>query len=220
MGYEDGWSRLHGGHRPAGLVGAWLAVLHPVARALAARRVSPDLLTATALGLAVAAVPAALAGGPYLPLAALLVLAGAVVDGLDGAVAVLRHRATRRGAILDSAGDRLAEAAAAVALWAAGAPGWLAATAAGLWWLHEYLRARAAAVGVPGIGVITAGERPTRVIAAVVGLATAWPLGAPGATAGAAAGGALALVGLAQLGAWLRRADVPGDDRGGERDER
>lgn len=220
MAYQDGWSRLHGGHRPRGLVGAWLAALHPAARWLAARAVPPDAISAGALALAAGAVPAAVAGGPWLVLAAALVLAGAVADGLDGAVAVLARRQTRTGAIVDSAGDRLAEAAAAVALWAAGAPGWLAVTAAGVWWLHEYLRARAGAVGVPGIGMVTVAERPTRVIAAVVGLAAAWPMGGFGASSGAAAGAALGLVGLAQLVPWLRRSDLLGDDRGRERDQR
>lgn len=209
----EGWSRLHGGHRPTGVVRAWLAALHPAARWLAGRRVPPNAITAAALALALGAVPAALAGGGWRVLAAACVLASAVADGLDGAVAVLRQRATRVGAILDATGDRLAEAAAAGALWAAGAPGWLAATAAGMWWLHEYVRARAAAVGVRGIGPITVGERPTRVLAAVFGLIL-WPLG------GAAAGAVLGLAGLGQLVPWLRRADHPGDGGGGQRDER
>jgi CDP-diacylglycerol--glycerol-3-phosphate 3-phosphatidyltransferase len=220
MDYQQGWSRLHGGHRPDGLVSRWLAALHPAARLLAGRRVSPDTITLLALLLAVASVPPAGAGGPWALLAAVLVLLSAVADGLDGAVAVLTQRESRTGAIADSAGDRLAEAAIAVALWLAGTPGWLAATAAGLWWLHEYLRARAAAVGLPGVGPITVGERPIRIIVAVVGLAAAWPLGGTGPTLATAAAAVLGAAGIAQLVPWLRRADLPGDDRGGERDQR
>ena len=37
-------------------------------------------------------------------------------------------------------------------------------------WLHEYVRARAAAGGMDGLGIITLGERPTRVSVAISGL--------------------------------------------------
>jgi CDP-diacylglycerol--glycerol-3-phosphate 3-phosphatidyltransferase len=219
MDYQQGWSRLHGGHHPNGLVSRWLAAVHPAARVLARHRVSPDSITLVALLLAVAAVPPARAGGFWTLLAAALVLLSAIGDGLDGAVAVLSGRASRVGAIADSAGDRLAEAAFAVALWAAGTPGWLVATAAGLWWLHEYLRARAAAVGLRGIGVVTVGERPIRVIMVIIGLVAAWPLGPVGPALATGAAAALGIAGIAQLVPWLRRADLPGDDRGGECDQ-
>ncbi|HET8657642.1 MAG TPA: CDP-alcohol phosphatidyltransferase family protein [Micromonosporaceae bacterium] len=205
-GYLAGWARLHGGHRPAGAVRVWLAAVHPLGVWLARRRVAPNAVTVAALGLAVLAVPAAYQGGAWVAMAAVLVVVSAVADGLDGAVAVLAGRASRAGAVLDSVADRLSEGAFGVALWVAGAPGWLAAGATGVGWLHEYLRARAGAVGVAGIGPVTVAERPTRVIAAVTGLLAAWPLGGVGPTVGAAAGGLLGLAGLAQLTAWLARA--------------
>ncbi|HZN20209.1 MAG TPA: CDP-alcohol phosphatidyltransferase family protein [Micromonosporaceae bacterium] len=210
VGHLAGWSRLHGGHRPAGAVRAWLAAIHPLAAWLAQRRVAPNTVTIAALGLAVLAAPVAYQGGAWTALAAVLVVGSAVADGLDGAVAVLAGRASRAGAVLDSVADRLAEAALGAALWAAGAPGWLAAGATGVGWLHEYLRARAGAVGVAGIGPVTVAERPTRVVAAVAGLLAAWPLGAVGPAIGAAVGGLLGLAGLAQLTAWLARALAKG----------
>ncbi|HET8684758.1 MAG TPA: CDP-alcohol phosphatidyltransferase family protein [Micromonosporaceae bacterium] len=237
-GYLAGWSRLHGGHRPAGAVRAWLTAIHPLAAWLARRGVTPNAVTIAAFGLAVLAVPAAYQGGAWTALAAVLVVVSAAADGLDGAVAVLAGRASRAGAVLDSVADRLAEAAFGAALWVAGAPGCLAAGAVGVGWLHEYLRARAGAVGVAGIGPVTVAERPTRVVAAVAGLLAAWPLGALGPTVGAAVGGLLGLAGLAQLTAWLARAlaggpapslpegaasggpDEAGDDLGGEGHQR
>jgi CDP-diacylglycerol--glycerol-3-phosphate 3-phosphatidyltransferase len=57
-----------------------------------------------------------------------------------------------------------------VALFLLGAPGWLAAGCLGVTWLHEYVRARATVAGMTGIGVVTVGERPTRVLLALFGL--------------------------------------------------
>jgi CDP-diacylglycerol--glycerol-3-phosphate 3-phosphatidyltransferase len=107
-----------------------------------------------------------------------------------------------------------------VALWAAGAPGWLAAVFGALCWLPDYLRARAGQAGVAETGSISVWERPTRVamtgftlggagIVAVTGLdAAAGVAGGPAVvvTAGAVVGAVLGLVGTAQLGVSLRRA--------------
>ncbi len=164
----------------------------------------------TVLGLLAAAsvtVPAAL-GGRWALLAAAVVAVSGLLDNLDGAVAVMTGRTTRRGFVLDSVCDRLADVAYVVALVLLGAPGWLAALGAGLALLHEYLRARAAVAGMPEIGVVTVSERPTRVIVTVMfllgaglypGAAVAW------ATAGAAAWATLGAVGFAQLAAVVSR---------------
>ena len=218
--YLAEWSRWHGGTDPSAsrLVHGWLTLAYTLARAVA--WLPP--LAATALGLLVAlgAVGPALAGGAWLVAAGLLIGLSGLLDSLDGALALAGGRASRRGYVLDSAVDRLTEACYALALWAAGAPGWLAAVFGALCWLPDYLRARAGQAGVAETGSISVWERPTRVamagftvggagIVAATGLdAAAGVSGGPAvvATAGAAVGSLLGLVGTAQLGVSLRRA--------------
>jgi CDP-diacylglycerol--glycerol-3-phosphate 3-phosphatidyltransferase len=214
--YLAEWSRWHGGTDPSAsrLVHGWLSLAYRLARAVA--WLPP--LAATALGLlvALAAIGPAAAGGPWLVAAGLLVGLSGLLDSLDGALALAGGRASRRGYVLDSAVDRLTEAGYAVALWAAGAPGWLAAVFGGLCWLPDYLRARAGQAGVAETGSISVWERPTRVAmtgftvggAGIVAATGLDALASPAAvvTAGAAVGAVLGLVGTAQLGFSLRRA--------------
>jgi CDP-diacylglycerol--glycerol-3-phosphate 3-phosphatidyltransferase len=208
--YLDAWSRLHGGAATTGLVGWWIGGAYRVARPLAARGAGPDAVTALGLLVALAAVaPAALAPGTrWLVAAAVLVALSGMLDNLDGAVALLTGRATRRGFVLDSVCDRVADAAYVGALFLAGAPGWLAVTGGAIAWLHEYVRARAAVAGMPDVGVVTVSERPTRVIVTVMFLlgaglhpsaAAAW------ATAGAAAWATVGAVGAGQLAVTVAR---------------
>jgi phosphatidylglycerophosphate synthase len=170
-------------------------------------------VVATALGLLVAAGAAgtAVAGGPWLVAAGVLVGLSAVLDSLDGVLAIATGRASRRGFVLDSAVDRLTEVAYAAALWIAGAPGWLAAAFGALCWLPDYLRARAGQAGVAETGALSVWERPTRV--AVTGFtlggagvlaATRFPVDV--VVAGTAAGVLLGMVGVVQLGISLRSA--------------
>src|SRR4051812_46563737 len=168
---------------------------------------------ATALGLLVAAGAAVLAlpGGGWLIAAGVLVGISGLLDSLDGALAIAGGRASRRGFVLDSAVDRLTEVAYAVAFWAAGAPGWLAAAFGALCWLPDYLRARAGQAGVHETGAISVWERPTRVAMAGFCLGGAGIVAATGlidlvVTTGAAVGCLLGVVGTAQLGVQLRRA--------------
>ena len=148
-------------------------------------------------------------GGGWVALSVLLVVGSGLLDGLDGAVAVLSGRTTRWGAVLDAVGDRLAEGAFVAALWLAGAQGWVCVVAGGLAWLHEYLRARAGQLGMAEVGVISVAEKPTRVIVTAMFLlaglaqpdqASLW------ASAGAAAWAALGAVGLTQLARATHRA--------------
>ena len=97
-------------------------------------------------------------------LASVLVGLSGLLDSLDGALAIGTGRASRRGFVLDSVVDRLTEAAYACALWAAGAPGWLAVVFGALCWLPDYLRARAGQAGVTETGALSVWERPTRVV--------------------------------------------------------
>jgi CDP-diacylglycerol--glycerol-3-phosphate 3-phosphatidyltransferase len=198
------WSELHGGYDVATaspLVRGYLSLAQAAARPLAAARVNPNLLTL--LGVALAGVSAALAAG--LPAAAALaaLLAG-FVDGLDGAVAVLRRQESAFGFVLDSVADRCADGLLLLALWRAGASsaGCLLAAAAVV--LLEYTRARAAGVGVLEIGPVTVGERPTRLALVVAALLVAASVPS-GPDVGAASVAAVAVIGWVQLLAFLRR---------------
>lgn len=167
------WAALHATEPPAGFVGGWLRAAAAVARPLARAGVSPNMVTVAALLVAVAAVPlAAIDGWPGPAAACLAVTVSGLLDSLDGAVAVQAGRTTRVGFLLDSALDRIADAAfpAALALTAGGGTAWLAVAAtAACWWL-EYVRARGSLAGVTGKALITPGERPTRIILTAVGL--------------------------------------------------
>lgn len=190
-----GWQDLHHGIEPSSvpLLRGWLRAMQTLARPLARLRVPPTVMTALGVIFAVDAVVLA----PDAALAALCsVLASAVCDGLDGAVAVASGKATRAGAVADTTADRLSDAAFAVVVWRCGAPWWLAATAGGLSLGHELLRVVIAHTR----RAITVAERPTRVICTSVAListaisAATWP-----ATVCAAIWTALAVVGIWQL---------------------
>jgi archaetidylinositol phosphate synthase len=203
--YLAAWSRWHGGAETGSpLVRGWLSLAYAIARPLAG--LPPFAVTVLGLGVAGAAVAPAAAGGPWLVLAGVLVGLSGLLDSLDGAVAIGTGRASRRGFVLDSAVDRLTEAAYAAALWAAGAPGWVAVAFGALCWLPDYLRARAGQAGVDRTGPISVWERPTRVALAGMTLGgagvVAWS--ATVVTAGTGVGAVLGLVATAQLGWWLR----------------
>ncbi len=205
--YLDGWQRLHGGYDPRGnaLVRSWLSWSYAVARPVAATGASPDLVSLLGVLVAVAALwPAAAGGGWLLAAAGVVVLAGGL-DSLDGAVAVLTGRATRWGAVLDSVADRVGDLAFVLALLLAGADPRVCAVAAALMLLLEYLRARAAAVGMTEVGVVTVWERPTRVVVTAAFLAAAALLGDPWPGLGAVVWVALGVVGTVQLATVVRR---------------
>ena len=164
---------MHRTSTPQGFVGGWLRAVAAVARPLARAGVPANAVTVAALLAAVAAVPLATVDGWLGPaLACLAVTVSGLLDSLDGAVAVQAGRPTRVGFLLDSALDRLADAAlpAALAVVAGDAAALAVTAVAACWWL-EYVRARASLAGVTGRQVITPGERPTRIILTAVGLA-------------------------------------------------
>jgi phosphatidylglycerophosphate synthase len=183
----DRWQALHGGHDPRStpLLIPWLRVVHLLAARLP---VSPDLLTALAVVVAAAVLVVPAWAG------ALLVLLSALLDGLDGAVAIVRDRVTRHGAVLDAVGDRICDVLFVTALVLAGAPPWLGmACAAGI------LLLEGTRLVTRRIGVITVAERPTRVLATALGLVSVPTVGLVVLT------GATAL-GLLQLGGVAGRA--------------
>ncbi|MET0414610.1 MAG: CDP-alcohol phosphatidyltransferase family protein [Actinoplanes sp.] len=206
--YTASWARLHGGFDPAQaspLVRGWVRLAYRAGSWLGKRRVGPTAVTTTGLLLCLAVPAVVPLGRAGLLLAALLVLAAAFADGLDGAVAVITGRASRLGYVYDSVADRLGEAAWLTAFWLAGAPGLLVVTAGAASWLHEYARARATAAGMDEIGVVTVAERPTRVLVAIFGLliAAVFPVAVTGAVA---VWLALTVAGLGQLVVAVRRA--------------
>ncbi|TNM63286.1 CDP-alcohol phosphatidyltransferase family protein [Streptomyces sp. NP160] len=216
MGREEHlrrWSAAHGGTPASPVVRVWLDGVRRVASPLAAAGVPPSAVTVLGLVLGLAALaPAAAqaeAGGRWALLVALLLALAALADGLDGAVAVLGGTASRGGAVLDAACDRVADAAAVAALWLLGAPALPVLVAVGAGQLHEYARARAQAEGMTGPGAVTVSERPTRVaVAAMFALGCgAYPqAAATWAAVGAWVGAAAALAGLLQVLAAVRRA--------------
>ena len=106
-------------------------------------------------------------------LAGLVVAVSGLLDNLDGAVAVLSSRTSGWGFLIDSLVDRLSDAAYLVAFWLLGCAGWVCVVAGVALGLLEYARARAGNAGLPGVAVITVGERPTRLIIASTFLITA-----------------------------------------------
>jgi len=168
--YSAQWSGLHLGvdpRRSRALVRGWLRAGYGAARALAKLGVRPGAVTVAGVVLAIGAPVAAAFGGVWLFVAAAAVLASALADTADGALAVVTGRVTRLGGFYDSLADRVSEALWLFALWVAGVPGVLATACGAMAWLHEYTRARSAAVGIGDVGVVTAAERPGRVIVVV-----------------------------------------------------
>ena len=205
--YLAKWSTLHGGYDPRSswLVGGWLRLVHRLAAPLARAGVSPYALTFLGVAVAALALLPSSAGGVWLLLAAALVAFSGVLDSLDGAVAVLRDRATRTGFVVDSAADRCSDAANVAALWLAGADAWVCIVGGGLALLGEYVRARAGAAGMSEVGVVTVGERPTRVVVTSAFLLSGAVLGASWPRLGAWVWVALGALSCVQLLVVVRR---------------
>ncbi|WP_185976306.1 CDP-alcohol phosphatidyltransferase family protein [Mycolicibacterium sp. 018/SC-01/001] len=209
-GDDAGWSDLHGGVRPSPAVRAWLRVM----RALSAGpvlRIPPDLLSLAGVVALAAALGTVVTGWPVLVVP--LVLIAGVLDGLDGAVALATGRARPLGALVDSVADRIGDLLLGAVLYALGAPlGWVLAALTSVL-LLEYVRARAQAVGMPGVGAVTVAERPTRlIVVALAALSVAvFPGGAPGfgwqwGTVFTVAWTAAGVVGMLQLVRGIRRS--------------
>jgi CDP-diacylglycerol--glycerol-3-phosphate 3-phosphatidyltransferase len=148
-------------------------VVLPVGRALKRTRLSPDQLTAIGL---ILAVPTALAiGAGYLGLGLGILIASAVPDLLDGAVAKASQRATARGAFFDSVSDRVTD------FLVLGGVAWylqdrdhghafvLPFAVLGVSFLISYERAKAESLGFQAKGGLM--ERAERIVALCFGLA-------------------------------------------------
>lgn len=213
-GYFDRWSPLHGGVDPrgSGLVRWWLGIAYRASQPLAARGVLPDVLTLWGLEVGYGVVVLAAARGRWPLLGVVVVVASGLLDNLDGCVAVLTERSTALGYVVDSVVDRITDVLYLVALWALGAPAGLCVAAGVALGLLEYGRARAGNAGMGEVGVVTVGERPTRVVLMAFSLLAAglFPGHQP-LMAGIGAGGTLGLclVSCGQLGVAVRRALAP-----------
>ncbi|MEH1011567.1 CDP-alcohol phosphatidyltransferase family protein [Micromonospora sp. CPCC 206060] len=171
--YATVWARLHGGFDPRAatpVVRGWLRLAYHLGYLLGRLRVSPTAVTVAGMLICIAVPVVAPRGQDGPLLAAGIVLLAAVADSVDGAVAVVTGRTSRLGYVYDSVADRVGEAAWLAAFWLLGAPGALVVAAGALSWLHEYVRARSVSAGMREIGAVTVGERPTRVVVALVGL--------------------------------------------------
>ncbi|MFW5470491.1 CDP-alcohol phosphatidyltransferase family protein [Knoellia sp. CPCC 206435] len=210
------WSQRHGGldARSSGWVAGWVTLTDRVARPLARREVRAH--TVTALGVLVTAtVPSLAAVGAAWPLAAVpVVVAAAVLDGVDGALASRTGTTSRWGQVLDGMADRVSDLFLVATLVVLGAPWELAAVLGALVLLLESVRASAQAAGMTGPGSVTVAERPARVLVTAFALlfcglewwarrvgVDLWPAvdGAVVATGLTTVGTVLGVVGLAQL---------------------
>ena len=164
--------------RPA-LVRLWLRGVQRLAAGPVAR-VSPDVLSVAGVAAAGGAAVVAAQGGRWPLVAAALVVLAGVLDGLDGAVALHTGRARPLGAVVDAVADRVGDLLLVATLAVLGAPPAWCVAAGALTLLHEYLRARAGAAGMPGVGALTVAERPTRLVLVAVACLGAGTL--PGGT--------------------------------------
>lgn len=144
--------------------------LEPIGTALSALGVTPAVMTF--LGLAVVVAGSVVIANGDLALGAAILLAGALLDGLDGAVARASDSVSARGAFLDAAFDRLGEIAAFAGLAVAKAGDarilFLIILSLGGAILVPYMRARAEAEGFDGRGGLMG--RAERVILFSAGL--------------------------------------------------
>ena len=211
-GYFDRWSATHGGYDPrtgSVWVRGWLSMVLVLARPLARRGVQPDVVTWSSLWLAGLVLALAAVGGWWAVLAGVLVVASALLDSLDGGLAVLEDRQTSWGYVLDSVVDRCSDVVWVLAAVALGCPVELALALVVAIFLLEYLRARAGNAGFSEVGTVTVAERPTRVIVLAPTLAVCGALPAYEdvvSVAGPAVLLGLTAVGVLQLVVVVRRA--------------
>lgn len=151
------WSRLHGDANISGIVKGWLSISYVIVKPLSKARVTPNILTI--LGLFFGVLLYANAKIFWAP--ALLVLS-LICDGIDGSLAIVTSKSAKWGAILDSTVDRLTEIFWVLALYKIGADLKLLIVVLLAASVQEYIRARAAGLGVSEVGIVTFAERPVR----------------------------------------------------------
>lgn len=144
--------------------------IEPIGRGLARVGMTPTAMTV--LGLVVCIGGSVVIATGRVALGGAIVLAGTLLDGLDGAVARASGKVSERGAFLDAAFDRVTEVAAFAGLAFAmdGSPRilLLIVVALGGAMLVPYFRAKAEAAGLDGRGGLMG--RAERVLLFTVGL--------------------------------------------------
>lgn len=143
----------------------------PIGRGLAAIGATPNWLTTTGLALTGVAAGLLAVGRPVL--AGWVLVAGALMDLFDGAVARARGRATPFGGFYDSVTDRLSDGIilSATAWWVRDEPRLFALTATALVaaQVTSYVRARAEAIDLDcSIGYLERAERAILIIVALI----------------------------------------------------
>ena len=151
------WGRLHGDAEISGIIKGWLNISYLIVKPLAKVRITPNFLTI--LGLLFGVLLYANAKTFWAP--ALLVLS-LICDGIDGSLAIVTNKSTKWGAILDATVDRLTEIFWVLALYKVGADLNLLIIVLLAASVQEYMRARAAGLGVSDVGIVTFAERPVR----------------------------------------------------------
>lgn len=205
--YLGEWTRAHGGYDAASRrwPRGWLTVAFVLAVPLARRNVSANTVTAAGVAASALAVPLVAGGGRVSAVGAALVTTTAVADSVDGAVALLSGTASARGHRIDSTADRITESLWLLGMQQLGARASLCALAGATSVLLERQRDRA---DLPGIGVVTVAERPTRALLAGACFAAAGAVPNRAATFGTISSVlwlALSAVGTAQLRSAVRR---------------
>jgi CDP-diacylglycerol--glycerol-3-phosphate 3-phosphatidyltransferase len=147
-----------------------LRITNPVIGILGKSGIKPDALTFTGLAINIGAAYVIATG--HFPLGGILILVAGLFDLLDGALARFAQETTKFGAILDSAVDRISEAAIFCGLLVWYMPGrseilLIFAVLIGSF-LVSYIRARAEGLGLECKGGLF--TRAERVIVLAVGL--------------------------------------------------
>jgi len=165
--YLRAWSRVHGfveGEEVTGIARGYLSINFYLVQPLVFLKFTPNLVTLLGPLLAGAAL---LSRDNWV--IALFILASLVVDGFDGAVALIREKSSALGGVWDGIVDRITELLWIGALYYAGiSPALLLLT-----WLfvatQEYGRAKLNQLSGNVLGVVTICERPVRGLLVALG---------------------------------------------------
>jgi phosphatidylglycerophosphate synthase len=162
------WSKLHGDATISGIVKGWLRISFILVRPIAKLKITPNMLSTFGLFFGVL-----LFFNAENNWAILLLITSLICDGVDGSLAIVTNKESKWGAAVDSIFDRLTEVFWALTFIAIGANQNVVLAAVLLAAVQEYLRARAAGLGLAEVGVVTIAERPVRAAILFVALVAA-----------------------------------------------
>jgi archaetidylinositol phosphate synthase len=162
------WSKLHGDATISGIVKGWLRISFILVRPIAKLKITPNMLSTFGLFFGVL-----LFFNAENNWAILLLITSLICDGVDGSLAIVTNKESKWGAAVDSIFDRLTEVFWALTFIAIGANQNVVMAAVLLAAVQEYLRARAAGLGLAEVGVVTIAERPVRAAILFVALVAA-----------------------------------------------